>query len=65
MAYHLQGLSMAIGLFIATICFAFITPQIQRVFSPNQRCVCTSPQKRKNYPPTNIEPTQQEMGDSV
>ncbi len=32
LAYHIQGLSMSIGLFVATIGFAFITPSIQKLF---------------------------------
>lgn len=41
LAYHIQGLSMAIGIFIATICFAFITPQIQEIFYRKEQCVCS------------------------
>lgn len=32
MAYHLQGLSMSMGVLIAAICFAFISPHIQHAF---------------------------------
>ena len=32
LAYHIQGLSMALGVFLATISFAGITPQIQEIF---------------------------------
>jgi len=40
-AYHIQGLSMSIGLFFAAICFAFITPQIQEIFNQRKPCVCS------------------------
>lgn len=41
MAYPIQGLSMSIGLFIAIICFAIITPQIQEIFNKKEQCVCS------------------------
>ncbi|CAF1421788.1 unnamed protein product [Adineta steineri] len=37
MAYHIQGLSMAFGVFIASIGFAFITPQILEIFNRKQK----------------------------
>lgn len=39
MAYHIQGLSMAIGLFVAAISFAFISPQIQELFYSKERYI--------------------------
>jgi hypothetical protein len=62
MAYHIQGLSMSIGLFIATICFAFITPQIQEMFNPKQRCI-SPPLIRECYQHANTEPIQLETDD--
>jgi hypothetical protein len=32
-------LSMSIGLRVVIICFAFITPQIQKIFHQTERCV--------------------------
>lgn len=32
LAYHIQGLSMSLGVFLATISFAGITPQIREIF---------------------------------
>ena len=37
LAYHIQGLSLALGLIFITISFIFITPQIQDIFNKNQR----------------------------
>ena len=36
MAYYIQGLSMSVGLLIASVCFAFISPQIQNIFTKKQ-----------------------------
>jgi hypothetical protein len=38
MAYHIQGLSISIGVLTASICFAFITPQIQEIFNKKEQC---------------------------
>jgi hypothetical protein len=54
MAYHLQGLSMGIGVFIATICFAFITPQIQEIFNKKQEQV-HSPMFIRSHPSINTQ----------
>jgi hypothetical protein len=39
LSYQIQGLSLVIGLFFITVCFIFITPQIQEIFKGNQRRV--------------------------
>jgi hypothetical protein len=57
MAYQIQGLSMAIGIFIATICFAFITPQLQEIFNRQERYVY-SPIIIKSYQETSQQETQ-------
>lgn len=37
LSYHIQGLSLVIGLFLITVCFIFITPQIKDIFKQNRR----------------------------
>jgi hypothetical protein len=35
-AYHIQGLSISLGVLVGSISLVFITPQIQKVFTQNQ-----------------------------
>jgi hypothetical protein len=36
-AYHIQGLSISLGVLVASICSIFVTPQIQEIFKQNIR----------------------------
>jgi hypothetical protein len=59
MAYLIQGLSMSIGLFFATICFAFITPQIQEIFQKRKQCICSPVLIIRKYQEAIIQETEE------
>ncbi|UJR09858.1 hypothetical protein I4U23_014080 [Adineta vaga] len=65
MAYYIQGLSMSIGLFIASICFAFISPQIQNLFNQKKQQNVRSSIMNRNYQPTHLRLSQKETDESI
>ena len=51
MAYHIQGLSMGMGIFVATLSFALISPQIKQIFNQKEQNI-SSPGTIRSYPET-------------
>jgi len=59
MAYPIEGLNMSIGLFFATICFAFITSQIQEIFQKRKQSVCSPVLIIRKYQEAIIQETEE------